>query len=264
MDRLKQVFGNPDLRWICERVRRRLEGGRALEGVILKNDVTPGEQEALDGLLGRRPRSRKTLTVRLEELDALVREAELADDIESAIVALEGPFANRRTEREAEVRAWEALFGNARDAVADSAILVEWLDGMRSSGLLKRLTASDLPQARNLLWQAISVLRNLPREGIPLPAFAANVLGDSHALDRGTPLSSILLRGIAMLGGVDTWQSPDQRRDAWSAVGVICDELSHPVLVWNLQLPDAHPLRDWLSAGAKLGEPFYLTTRQLL
>jgi len=53
------------------------------------------------------------------------------------------------------------------------------------------------------------------------------------------------------------------RREAWASVGVICDELSAPVLVLNLRASDDGPTSRALRLYADAGEPFrYATERQ--
>jgi len=56
----------------------------------------------------------------------------------------------------------------------------------------------------------------------------------------------------------------EERRHAWASAGVLCDELSSPVLVLNL-LPDSSgPAGEALRLHRSAGEPYRLSTRQLL
>ena len=103
--------------------------------------------------------------------------------------------------------------------------------------------------------------------GESLGAFAARVAGRAHALDDGSPLGTLALGAARALAGLETpgpGESPaEARREAWAAVGVLCDELSSTVL--TLGLPgDASATGRMLAAAGAGGEPVWLTLRQLI
>src|SRR6202043_3828589 len=106
------------------------------------------------------------------------------------------------------------------------------------------------------------VLRS-PRQEILLANLAAEQAGDSHALDRGQPLATLCLRAFAALHGVDGQRGAEARRKAWSAAGVVIDDLSAPVLVFNLRAAIGSGLEQVLDLHRKQGEPVFLTYRQL-
>lgn len=58
--------------------------------------------------------------------------------------------------------------------------------------------------------------------------------GDAHALDKGRDLGLLCVRAAAALGSLDDWQSADGWRKSWAVAGVLCDELSSPVLTLGL------------------------------
>ena len=112
------------------------------------------------------------------------------------------------------------------------------------------------------------VVAALPRpDGESLSAFAARVTGRAHALDEGSPLGTLALGAARALAGLEA-PGPDEspaeaRREAWAAVGVLCDELSSIVL--TLGLPgDASDTGRLLAAARAGGEPLWLTLRQLV
>ena len=103
--------------------------------------------------------------------------------------------------------------------------------------------------------------------GESLSAFAARVTGRAHALDGGSPLGTLAVgaaRALADLEPPGPEESPaEARREAWAAVGVLCDDLSSTVL--TLRLPgDGSPTGRVLSAAGAGGEPVWLTLRQLV
>ena len=131
-------------------------------------------------------------------------------------------------------------------------------------GILRRLACGDLDAARRLLDCALTVVLQLPVQGIPLAELAAATAGDSHALDNGQPLGTLVLRAAALMSGVDDTRNAEGRRDAWAGVGVLCDELSAPVLVLNLRGDAKTVTGQALRLHAKHGEPYRLSIRQLL
>ncbi|MEM7792701.1 MAG: TIGR02679 family protein [Verrucomicrobiota bacterium] len=262
--RLKQLFSNPGLEWIRRRLRERLEHGKGLQGTIYHPNPKDDEVNAFNTLTGSPSRSRKGLSLPLEQLEEILQQGELADDLEEAILLLEGPITNRKNEREKQQDAWTQLFAEASERSRDTPFICEWIGSIRSNGLLKRLSKNDLRLAQTLLEQATTLFRRLPATTIPLPQFAAEISGDSHSLDFGAPLSGLVMQGVARLGCNRGWQTPVERRDAWNSVGVLCDSLSQPVLIHNLRLNHSHPLSDLLENGYSTQEPIYLTTRQLI
>lgn len=75
-----------------------------------------------------------------------------------------------------------------------------------------------------------------PGPGGALAGLVARILkGDSHALDDGTRLSTIVLRALATLHDTASPQSAADRRALWSCAGVADDELSATVLAAGLR-----------------------------
>jgi uncharacterized protein (TIGR02679 family) len=261
---LRATFGDPDLDWLVDRVRARLARGAAPGATATLAKPTPGQRAAVDRLLGRPPTRGGTLTVRLDELDRVVRHAELAGGFVEAVQALVGPVGDEQARRAATDRAWSAAERAAVERVADRPGLTDWLDGVLRSGLVRRLAGGDPGTGRRLLGQALGVIERLPAPGVPLAELAATATGDSHALDAGAPVGTLAVRAAATLGGVDRWDTAEARRDAWTSVGVLCDELSVPALTLNLRGDPRSVTGRALAAHAETGEPYRLSTRQLL
>ncbi len=103
-ERLREAFRDPALGWIVERLRRRLAEGRPLRGTMALRAPSDAERAAVERLLGhppsRGPARRQALTLRLEELEEILRHVELADGLVEAVEALTGPVVDRRAERQ--------------------------------------------------------------------------------------------------------------------------------------------------------------------
>jgi uncharacterized protein (TIGR02679 family) len=261
--RLRQLLGSSQFTWLVERARRRLLN-KAAGGSVTLHEATPAQREAVDRLLGRRPSRGTSLTVRLEELEAVLRHAQICDSLAEAIEALTGPMVDVRAQRRSVEDGWVGLFATTGMEAGSHPGVRAWLEDLRRSGLLKRLSRNDPSMGRRFLQQALEIYRRLPARGMPLAELAAAVVGDSHALDSGAPLGTIAVRLAAAVGSVETWEGAGARRDAWASVGVLCDELSAPVLILNMSGKGTTAADRVLRLHAEAGEPCRLTTRQLL
>lgn len=209
----------------------------------------------LDGRPGLRPR------VRITDIDEALRTSRVGLDLRETLEALGGPLADRRAERDADRAAWDEVWAQMHGTAQprDRA----WLDDLRTSGIAARLAGSP-NKARDLLTDAVAVVARLPARAIGLGVLAAEVTGDAHALDRGRPLATLVLRWAAR--ATDRDAVPVAARDwrqLWADVGVVCDAVSASVLVMGLR-PEgdgllARTLRDHAAAGA----PARITLRHL-
>jgi len=254
--RLRQVLGTPELAWLVKCARRRLSRGLA-GGPVTLPQATQAQRDAGRALAWPAGGAGGSLTVRLEDLESLLRGAGICDSLTEAVESLAGPLVDARAQRQEKDAAWAGVF-----AAGDPGRSRPWLEDLRATGVLRRLSRNDPVIANGLLCQALEIERRLPAHGLPLAELAATVTGDSHALDPGTPLGTIGVRIAA--GSAGAWAGAEAWRDAWASAGVLCDELSAPVLTLNLR-GDGHTLTDRaLRLHAAAGEPYRVTTRQLL
>ncbi len=262
--RLRATLGTPELVWLIERLRGCLERQRALPASVILDCPTAQQRRAVDCLLGRPPSRGKSLRVDLGRLDRLLRRAGLCADLEQAAEALGGPLSGRFALRARRAASWSSLFAEVGRRLEGQSVrnwpAQHWLAELQASGLLKRLSGGDPQLGQRLLEQALLVLDHLPGAGQLLAEIAATVTGDSHVLDAGRPLSTLVLRALPHLWDVDR---DAERRDAWAAVGVLCDELSAPVLTLNLRAAIEGTSGRALALHAAAGEPYRLSIRQL-
>lgn len=265
-DRVEALLGGPDLAWLRARVRQRLERGGKAEGTVTLAEPSAGQRAAVERLLGRRPSRGTRVTVRLDDLDRLLREAEVCDGLRAAITLIEGPIIDVARAKHAEEAAWAGVWDDHRwpDGPAWRRT---WRQDLATSGLLRRL-APDADEAGALFEQASKVLAALPAGGMGLARLSADTLHDSHALDGDRPVATLVLKALQhqYLPPDDRGPLPTgaDRRALWAAAGVLLDELAAPVLVHGLRV-GGHGLLDLtLRSHADAGEPVRLTLRQLL
>lgn len=245
-ERVRRLLGRPELAWLVERLRRRMEQGRPLTGTLARPQATAEERAAADALLGRARRPGTGTSVPLDELADLLRRSGAADSLADAVTALLGPVAPVSAERTRTEAAWAQAYAVLDATVADRPTLGDWAADVRRIGLLRRLAATG-EEGQLLAQQAMAVLAALPGAGIPLSVLAARAVHDGHALDAGRPLATLVVGAAARLGGLPP---SEPVRTIWAAVGVLSGELNSPVLTLNLT--------------DSSGEPGYLTVRQLV
>ncbi len=262
--RLRTTLGDPRLARLLAGLRRRLELGESLAGNFTLTRVGADERMAADELLGRAPSRGATLTVNLDRLAVALRDAGVCDDLRSGVEALTGPVENRRAAEQQRESEWMEVWGETNDTLGQRAELREWLNELARSGAVKRLCGDDPRAGRELLRAATQLVAALPAQAEPLPSLAARLFGDAHALDPGEPRATLAVRAAARLGGIEFEDDAEGRRAAWASVGVMCDELSTPVLVLNLAVAGETPLARVLREAAASGEPLHLSLRLLL
>lgn len=261
---------------LWQAARRRLESnGVSLEGTPIKVDApSPAEREAVCGLLGRSPTGNDPIRIRLTELDGVLRRGAANCGLVELLAEMGGPVRDRREERQSDAASradvWTAVA--AHPLLESRLSLQPWLHDIRRAGTATRLTSTQVG-AGELILQALDVLAQLPADNIPLARLAATTSNDSHALDRGQPLGTLVAGALEYLDqeGADATTSLDSRsapaywwRRRWARQGVICDELSVSVLVLNLPVIGGDDLvADTIVRHRAAGEPLRLTLRQL-
>ncbi|MEC3977966.1 TIGR02679 family protein [Amycolatopsis sp. H20-H5] len=214
---------SPGLRPLWRAVHERLSSGRPVSTVRV-GPLADAEREALADLLGLAKLPAEYATVSLSRLDAVLEPLGL--DLHTVVADLLGPLddrAARRAEAAAErTELWHWL--ETHDVVVSQPALGDWTAQVRRAGVV----------SRELLERALHVLSRLPAGGVPLPAFADEVLGDAHALDDGTRESSLVLRALATVYSTEPPASAAERRALWERAGIADDALSAVVLATGL------------------------------
>lgn len=260
-DRLRRLLGDPELGWLVNRARTRMERGQPLHGTVTLADATAAQRAAVHKLLGRRPRSGANVTVRLDTVDDVLRRSGVcAEGLAAAIVALTGPVSEKAAVAGETARAWQVAFAPLEEVAGGQ--LTDWYSAIRGTGLVRRLAGS--PEAAGpLLRDLAAVVRNLPADGEPLGHFAARVTGNAHALDEG-PLATLALGAARAMTGIPNGNGSEWRHEVWASVGLLRDDVSSTVLTLGLRGDDRTPTGRALAAWHEVGQPVVLTLRQLV
>jgi uncharacterized protein (TIGR02679 family) len=246
--------------------RRSLERtGGEMEGAVSVSYPTDAERKAIIGITGQyRDVRTNRVAVRLADLDRAVRET-TGRGLPELLAELGGPLRDRPAERSALAGARDTAIREAETSPLhlSCAWYRDWLTEIGRDGTLTKLINTG-EQAR--LGQAIRVLEYLAgRTDVPvlLPALAADVTGDTKALNHGTTLSTLVLRALAIKTGMGRPGAAGERRDLWEASDVVVDDLASRVLILNLAA-EGTGLAEWLVGAARHGVPFYVTLHQLM
>ena len=155
---------------------------------------------------------------------------------------------------------WAWLAGHP--VVRAQPALTSWVSGLQRAGLAR----GSVARVRHELTCALHVVAELPASGIPLPVFADDVLGETHALDEQTLCAGLVLRALAAIHDVPPPVDAQQRRALWERAGVAEDELSSTGVIGG-RVP-GRAVMMWVSpdpAGVcwAAGEAAVLTLRQV-
>ncbi|CAM3804923.1 TIGR02679 family protein [Kibdelosporangium persicum] len=261
-DRLRRLLDREDTAWLLDRMRRRLVNGKPLSGVVTLTSATHDQRRAVERLLGRRAGTGTSLTLSLDELDAVLRRSGAAPDGLADVVRL---LIGTVPERAAEIAAWAAVYAPLDELVARRPGLATWRTWLDATGMVRRL-APDPGTASTLITSVVKVLDELPSDGVALGRLAAKTTRDAHGLDEGRPLTTLVLSAARVLAGSlpSGAGSAAERRAAWAAVGVHLDELSSSVMCLGLPGGAQTTTGKMLALTREAGEPCVLTLRQLV
>ena len=87
-------------------------------------------------------------------------------------------------------------------------------------------------------------LPRLARAALPLAVFAAQITGNPHFFDRGTPPGDMLTQAMASLQGVEAPQDAYRWREWMQSIGIVPDTVSSLVHVYGIVLhtpQETHP-----------------------
>ncbi|MGP3636017.1 TIGR02679 family protein [Streptomyces sp. 24-1644] len=256
---MKHPLDRPELTPLWQAFHTRLSAGQQVTRVRT-GPLDEAARSALADLLGLDRLPGPQPTVALARLDEALLDS-CGEDTRSVVATIVGPLGDRAADRASDTadRAalWEWLA--THPVVLAQPALGVWVAAVRRSGLI----GGSVPATRRALGDALGVLAGLPACGEPLPVFATRILDDSHALDDGTRLSSLVLRALSALYGVPAPETAADRRALWSRAGLADDALSTTVLTAGMHPTGRGPVAHCLAAFSAAGHATHLTLAQL-
>jgi len=261
-------LGAPELRDLWMAVRSRLERtgldnrgrlriagltsrGRLLLAALVGSPGSPGPT------VSAATTATTTVTVDLGALERSLAALGVGETLPDALSALGYPVsteaARRRAARRAGREAREAV--RAEVATWPEPWAVSWIDEVVRAGVL---AGSATSEALELVRITRTLLDRIDADGgraggIARVDLAAEALGSSHALDRGTKAEAMVTRALRhRFPGSDA-------RDAWDRAGVQMDLVSAPALSWGLRATPSSPMARFLDEAVRLGIPVHLS-----
>ena len=118
--RLRALFERPGLVRLCDRLRHRFERGLQSTQVTLAN-ASEDERREIAGLLGRAPGRGRSVSIAVDELEAVLLRGGLAPSLRAALEATGGPLRDLGAERLAGDQAWQTVFREAQAVASRTA-----------------------------------------------------------------------------------------------------------------------------------------------
>lgn len=245
----------------AERLQR---NGLRPNGLITLDALTREERYALSGLVGR-PVAGERARVDMAVLDQRLRSTGWRGLV-AVVEARRGPLVDRPGVRAAIHERRGALWAAAREELAKQGLTGEpwvegWLDDIRA--VIGRVSPA---RAESMLRVAVRGLARLPWSTGPRTGrteLASALGGSSHALDDGTVLGALILRGVAAKLDVAPPDSALERRLLWEQAGVQSDEVSTTVLTLGLRPAGDSAVAHAVAARSDAKCESHLTLRDL-
>lgn len=261
---LEHLFRRRGLKRLVEQLAKQLRSRGRLQQSTRIEQITAEERTALLSLTGTEYGTHAV--VDLNDVHRVLKNSSDGRTLEEVVEAIIGkPLREHATRKRARKAAWDRLFLDARSRTDGCPALLAWVEMVQKTGMLRSSQTPD--KARELLGKSISIAMRLPipiSQSVRLARFAAQTCGDAHALDHDRPLGRLLIAAAAAVVGADSPSDAASRRNVWNAVGIIPDELSSTVLVWNLRANCGSLVGNVLNLHADQGEPVRLTLAQLI
>ncbi len=265
--RLVNVFSAVGWRRFMERLAEYRNRGQALPASVFLGNVSEDERRGYARILRmKRVPDGPDLLYRLPKLTEALANQEIAVDWEALVMAIVGPPPDDTVLSQQQQAAWGEFTRWAAAFVATQPFphAEVWLQSLLKDGALLRLSKGDASTARERLQWACHLLAHLPlKEDEPLPSVAARLCGDAHALDPASPLHALIVRSLAQQMGQPVPERSDERRHLFERFGIICDDLSAPVLTLNLGLTGDSWLCRLVGEASAASQPLHLTNRML-
>ena len=259
------TFDDPGLDRLWDALARRLQrNGLAVKGSVTLSGLSRSERFALAGLMGR-PVDGDRARLDLAVLDARIRATGSAPGLVAATTVRRGPLVDLPGRRADVAASRTAVWTSVREELAKSGMATApwveaWIESARP--VVARLPT---PRATEAMATAVRCLTRLPWNGERRgrTELAASVVGDSHALDDGTLISTLVLRAIAARLGSASPTSAADRRRLWNEAGVLGDEVSTTVLTLGLVPLGPSPAAEAVRLRSNAGSETHLTLRDL-
>ena len=233
-----------------------------MAGKVVLPEATDEERRLLSGLVGR-ALTGSPLSFLASDFEKGLQKTRFAP------VSLQGvleiyfgqPLQTQKDRRLAKEKQrvvfWSRLLSKVESRYGPDAAAVCWIQRMRQEktagyARLMRLYEEDPGEALRVAQAVADALMrldfgasgSLARAALPLAVFAAQITGNPHFFDRGTPPGDMLTQAMASLQGVEAPQDAYRWREWMQSIGIVPDTVSSLVHVYGIVLhtpQETHP-----------------------
>lgn len=257
-----EFFAQSGLMRLLARLREKYQEVGHVGGQVVLEDSTPAERRNLASLLGKTASVQTRLTVRLSDVDAVLRGSGFACTLPDLLAASfpEQQLVTRQEQRamtQVQQERFYAELTALRAALPEASRGHLWLtSGIHGLSWLytryKNTAGEEQQRQLTLIRYIAEALNQLPVAGAfeRLALFAQRTSGNPHALDANTPAGRLFLLALAdvttattfdeqqVQAGSDrstTARSRSQEVQRYFAVGLLVDTISSTVSVYNLK-----------------------------
>lgn len=254
VERAARILAAPGLAPVVAELARRMgASARAVTSITVA--LTDEQRAALAGLLGEPRLPPQRARVRTDRLTAALD----VTDLRAVVEAVHGPLGDRAAARAHERAALDAAVAAAEtEAVPLGPTAAAW-----AAGAVRALPGPVTERAETVAAVTRAVIEAASCRGLPLAVIATDTTGDPRAFDPGTRGGELLVACAAATEQVDVPRTALDRRRLLARTGIVADELSSTVLVWNFPFPPDHALATTSSGLTAAGEPTVVTLSML-
>lgn len=216
-----------------------------LGGSFVLSDLTSEDRAIISGFIGMDPGQDSTVKISFSVLEKALSKSRFGLlTWEEILVQYSGKPLSVKKEEQIQKQEKRRLFWEDYLSQCKSKDVKAWLSDVllahrQGYRIMERQYSVDKEEAGNFLKNIINALEHLPinenRKQF-LPVFAAEVSGNPHYFDDGTPACKLLLNyGMYRFGRADRALSGiEQRESVLYQMGILRDELSNACIAYNV------------------------------
>ncbi|SFG15173.1 TIGR02679 family protein [Desulfotomaculum arcticum] len=267
---LEEYFDHSSFQKLFGAISQKYKSLSRIGGTIKLIGLSPEECDVLSGFLGRDCRDRNEITVKLLEVDNILRQSRFDITLPDFLSLY---FGNRiLSNKEAvllESRKWSVFFTGLQEQTR-TPVTRAWLTelsagrgtGYRTVLAIYRHNEREAAELLKTCVNAMDLLAQHPDRRQRLPVFAARLTGDPHALDGDRPLGRLLFFGLHHLYRLsETEYGAERRKILFSRAGLEEDDVSSNVIVAGLRVRPGDPREPVFTAATAAASPLLLPLR---
>ena len=247
LDAIK-YFSQPGFKRLFQQMAQRYRGLGRIGGNVVLNNLSPQEQDAIGGVLGKDLTGKSTITVGLHQFHQALEQTRYAGtDFVTLVTAILGQEVISKTEEQLAFQKAKEQFYEGLLSGHPHQLCQDWIRHIEASGPGTRaITQAYTADPKTLIKQLSQVLIALAKLPViknsyrRLPMWAAEITGDPHGFDPDTNCGKYLISALQFARnqqegtGFLTSPTGEQVWDLLDHFGIIRDDLLNFVTCFGL------------------------------